>query len=215
MKLDPEAGIEGPGHHPFAMNLKDSGICKPAHQSLTHPRRIGAGLGGEQQRFGHRLDCKRHDDLIGNFRGLPVAGFADQGDVLPINSRTGFTRSKAAWAPPTMMESVAFRAPTSPPETGASSHSQPFWAKRLANFFVAIGLIELMSMRILAGLKPSAMPLGPNTTASDIRRIGTIVMTASERSATSRGDPQGMAPASIRSDGGCPGCRCGADNRPG
>ncbi len=103
-----------------------------------------------------------------------------------------------------MMESVAFRAPTSPPETGASSQSQPFSANRLANFFVAIGLIELMSMRILPGLKPSAMPSAPNTTASTSGVSGTMVMTASQRSATSRGEPQAMAPASISSAGGVP-----------
>ena len=74
VKLDPEAGIEGPLDHPLAMDLKNPGAGEPAHQRLTHPRRIGAGLGCEQQRLGHRLDCERHDDLIGDFRGLPVAG---------------------------------------------------------------------------------------------------------------------------------------------
>ena len=39
---------------------------------------------------------------------------------LPISSNSGFTRAKTASSPPAMMDSVALRAPTSPPETGAS-----------------------------------------------------------------------------------------------
>jgi len=39
---------------------------------------------------------------------------------LPINSNSGLTRANAASGPPTMMDNVAFFAPTSPPETGAS-----------------------------------------------------------------------------------------------
>ena len=40
---------------------------------------------------------------------------------LPINSNSGFTLAKAASEAPTMMVSAAFFAPTSPPETGAST----------------------------------------------------------------------------------------------
>ena len=39
---------------------------------------------------------------------------------LPISSNSGLTLSNAASVPPTMIDSVAFFAPTSPPETGAS-----------------------------------------------------------------------------------------------
>ena len=45
--------------------------------------------------------------------------------VLPSASRSGRTRSTVAASPPTMIESVAARAPTSPPETGASSAATP------------------------------------------------------------------------------------------
>src|SRR3954454_1274961 len=81
VKLDPEARIEGPGDHPLAMNLKNPGTCDPADQRLSHSRWIGAGLGGEQQRFRDSLYGKRYDDLIGNFGRLAVAEAADQGDV--------------------------------------------------------------------------------------------------------------------------------------
>ncbi len=39
---------------------------------------------------------------------------------LPIFSNSGFTVSKAASGPPTMMVREAALAPTSPPDTGAS-----------------------------------------------------------------------------------------------
>ncbi len=39
---------------------------------------------------------------------------------LPISSNSGLTRSNTASSPPTMMDKAALRAPTSPPETGAS-----------------------------------------------------------------------------------------------
>ena len=39
----------------------------------------------------------------------------------PISSNSGLTRANAASVPPHMMESVAFLAPTSPPDTGAST----------------------------------------------------------------------------------------------
>ena len=45
---------------------------------------------------------------------------------LPIAWNSGITRSTASLSPPTMMESVAFLAPTSPPDTGASMADTPF-----------------------------------------------------------------------------------------
>jgi hypothetical protein len=39
---------------------------------------------------------------------------------LPISSKKGFTFSKPASEPPTMMVRLAAFAPTSPPDTGAS-----------------------------------------------------------------------------------------------
>ena len=45
--------------------------------------------------------------------------------VLPMHANSGRTRSKAAASPPTMIDSRASRAPTSPPETGASRLATP------------------------------------------------------------------------------------------
>ena len=81
VQLDAEPRIEAALHHPLAMHLQDARTGEPAHQGLTHAGRIGAGLGGEQQRLAHRLDGQRHDDLVGDLGGLAVAVAADQGDV--------------------------------------------------------------------------------------------------------------------------------------
>ncbi len=52
----PEARIEIALHHALAMHFQDAGSRKATHQRLAHLGRIGAGLGGEQQRLAHRLD---------------------------------------------------------------------------------------------------------------------------------------------------------------
>ena len=82
VKFDPEAGRERAFDHALAVHLEDSRGREAAHQRLAHAGGIGAGLGGEQQRFGDRLDVEGDDDLIGDLGGLPVAVAADQRDVL-------------------------------------------------------------------------------------------------------------------------------------
>ncbi len=66
-------GIEGALDHALAMHLEDARAGEAAHQRLAHLGRVGAGLGREHQRLGHRLDVQRHDDLVGDLGGLPVA----------------------------------------------------------------------------------------------------------------------------------------------
>ena len=71
-----------------------------------------------------------------------------------------------------MMVSAAFFAPTSPPDTGASTYSQPSSLMRFANFLVSIGEIELMSTTILPLVRPSATPFGAEQHFLDVRRVG-------------------------------------------
>ena len=59
---------------------------------------------------------------------------------LPIAWKSGITRSTASVSPPTMIESVALRAPTSPPDTGASIGGCPFGLRRLVNLAREAGL---------------------------------------------------------------------------
>ena len=105
---------------------------------------------------------------------------------LPISSNNGKTFSNVFAGPPTMIDRVALRAPTSPPETGASRYSQPSALIFCANTFVAIGEMELMSTTTWPWLRPAATPFSANNTASTSGVSGTIVMTMSARSATPR-----------------------------
>ncbi len=106
--------------HPFAMHFQDPRRRKTAHQCRANLLRIHTGLGRQQQRLANRLDGGRDDHLVGELADLTRADVADERDILPIMSKSGFTRSKAACEPPTMIVSDAAFAPTSPPETGAS-----------------------------------------------------------------------------------------------
>ena len=98
-----------------------------------------------------------------------------------------------------MIDRVAFWAPTWPPDTGASSISTPMALSFLANSFVAIGEIELMSTTIEPGLIPSATPFLPNSTASTSGVSGTMRKTIPAFPATSFDEPQAIAPCCFSS----------------
>ena len=72
---------------------------------------------------------------------------------------------------------------------------------RAAKSRVAAGEIELMSTTSLPLPRPSATPSGPKSTSSTSGVSGTMVMTMSDLSATSRGLAQAVPPASIRAAG--------------
>ena len=68
-----------------------------------------------------------------------------------------------------MIDSVPAFAPTSPPETGASSIATSFDARRSANERVAIGSIVLMSIRRMAAAPP---PPDAEQHELDVGRVG-------------------------------------------
>ena len=76
----------------------------------------------------------------------------------------------------------------SPPLTGASRNSTPFAAQAAPTFCDTIGLMELMSTRMVPGFAPSSTPPGPSTACSTSGPSGSIVITISERAATSPHD---------------------------
>src|SRR5690242_15096495 len=115
--------------------------------------------------------------------------------VLPSASNSGRARSTSAASPPTMIERRASIAPSSPPDTGASSVAKPFAFARSAKSRLAAGEMLLMSTTSNPGWAPSAMPSGPKVTASTSGAFVTIVTTMSERSATSRGVLLTVAPS--------------------
>ena len=115
---------------------------------------------------------------------------------LPMQASTGLTLSKAAASPPTMMVSPPLIAPTSPPDTGASSIVRPFSAIRAAIAWAAAGAMVLMSTKISPGFAPSATPPAPSATCSTSAASETIENTTSQPAATSAALPAPLAPAS-------------------
>ncbi|OIQ82618.1 hypothetical protein GALL_355820 [mine drainage metagenome] len=81
MQIDAEARIEGALDHALAVHFEHARRREAAHQRGAHPFRVGSGAAGEQQRFGHRFDVQRDDDLVGDLGRLPGAAGADQRDV--------------------------------------------------------------------------------------------------------------------------------------
>ena len=72
-------GLKVPLDHALPMQFQDAGGGEAAHQRLAHLGRIGAGLAGEDQCLGHRLDRQGDDDLVGDLGGLPGAVIARPG----------------------------------------------------------------------------------------------------------------------------------------
>ena len=86
--------------------------------------------------------------------------------VRPIAVRTGRARSTSAASPPTKIVSVAFLAPSLPPETGASTIARSRSARRSAKSQLPDGAMVEQSTMSVPGRAPSATPSGPNRTAS-------------------------------------------------
>ena len=101
-----------------------------------------------------------------------------------MHSNTGRTRANAAASPPTMIDSAALIAPTSPPLTGASSIVPPLAVTADARRSVATGEMLLMSTTI-APLQTAQHAVRPREHELDVGVSGSIVMTMSERRATS------------------------------
>ena len=72
----------------------------------------------------------------------------------PKISKIGLLLSKEEEFPPTMIANVPSIAPGSPPETGASINSTPFFSHSLAIFCDTSGEIELMSIIKLPLVEP-------------------------------------------------------------
>src|SRR5581483_7260535 len=114
--------------------------------------------------------------------------------VLPSVCQTGASASTISGSPPIMIERRASRAPTSPPETGASTA----WAER-ARAAAAIsrascGSLVDMSTKIWAGRAAASAPSSPSSVARTSAGKPTMVKTTSEAAATARGESAHAAP---------------------
>jgi len=76
----------------------------------------------------------------------------------PMARKTGVARCKGSASPPTMIASVAARAPLTPPLTGASRKWTPRALARGSIFFGVDGSTLLRSIRIVPGLARSTSP---------------------------------------------------------
>ncbi len=119
--------------------------------------------------------------------------------VEPMAASTGRARSTSPASPPTKMVSVAFLAPSEPPETGASTMPIPRSRRRAANAVVADGEIVEQSTSRPPAASPSATPSGPNTTASTSGVSETQVTTMSAARAASDGEAASVPPSASRS----------------
>src|ERR1035437_7378046 len=120
--------------------------------------------------------------------------------VLPTASKTGLARATSGSAPPTNIVRVPRRAPSDPPETGASTRPTPCSASRRPKSRVASGEIVEQSMTRLPSSAPSAPPPGPKRTASTSGVSDTQTMTTSETAATPDGEAASCAPAFTRAE---------------
>ena len=85
--------------------------------------------------------------------------------VLPTTSRIGLAAAKSASVAPTMMDSVAFIAPGSPPDTGASMMRRPRSTAVLASSAVTSGRMEEKSITRVSGWALAKTPSSGSRTA--------------------------------------------------
>ncbi len=202
VQRDPEARLEVPVHHALAMDLEDAGGREAAHQRLTHARRVGSGLGGEEQRLADRLDGQGYDDLVRDLGGLPVAVAADERDGLahPFEQRLRGLEG-AFRATHHDREGRGLGPHLSARHGGVEVVAAVRRLTRPRKSLVAIGEIELMSTTILPGTRLWATPPAPKRTVSTSPVSGSMVMTMSALPATSPALPQGRAPSRTRMSG--------------
>src|SRR5918994_993697 len=99
VQLDAEARIEGALDHALAVQLEDARAGEAAHERLAHLGRVRPRLGGEEQRFADGLDGQRHNDLVGDLRGLAITVAADESDVLAHELEQGLHLFEGALGP--------------------------------------------------------------------------------------------------------------------
>jgi len=92
--------------------------------------------------------------LLSAFIACPAPSGPQWKIFLPIFSSTGCTCFSTDASPPTMMASVASFAPTTEPDTGASSSSTCFLRSSFSSSRVEPGSAELMSITTAPACRP-------------------------------------------------------------
>ena len=119
--------------------------------------------------------------------------------VVPIASKHGRTASNTSAGPPTMIDSDPLRAPTSPPDTGASSECTPRAAATSAISTAKEGSLVVMSTRTDARPGTAEGPASPSSTSRTSLGKPTMENTTSLAAATSSGVSAHRAPCASSS----------------
>src|SRR6478735_11085868 len=117
--------------------------------------------------------------------------------VFPTGAKISAAASKSAASPPTMMDSAAFFAPASPPETGASRMRNPRSFASFASSAVTSGRIEEKSMIRVPGLALSNTPPSPASTSRTWGESGTMTATTSASRTASAIEVAPLPPTAI------------------
>ena len=193
--------------HPAAPVGEDPALGRAAAERLDDLLDIEPGLDGEDDPLGDAEVRAGQDHLVDRLDRLTGADRADVGDrPAQSASRTGRARSTSASSPPTKIVSVAFLAPSLPPETGASTIDRPRSLSRAAKSQLPDGaIVEQSTMRVPARAPPTT-PSGPNRTASTSGVSETQITTISA-SATAAAGVSAISTPRSASSGARPGVR--------
>ena len=172
------------------MDVQDLGIAEAAEQRAPQRRGIGAAALGKMQCLGDSHHGAADDDLIGELGHLARADRSDAGgategrkDRREVLDRVLGTAGQ--------MASVPSRAPTSPPDTGASTYRMPLasryfaWARH-----VSTGM-ELITTKLESGRRASAGTApawsGLKSTASTTSPVLSMTMATSHSAIAAAG----------------------------
>ena len=124
--------------HPAAAVREDPALSRSPAERADDLLDVEAGLHREDDALGDAEVRPGEDHLVDGLDRLAGADRADVGDRRAERRRTGRARSTSAASPPTKIESVAFWAPSLPPDTGRVDHRDAaFAASRAAKSRVA------------------------------------------------------------------------------
>ena len=176
---------------------------------------VEPGLDREDDPLGDAEVGAGQDHLVDGLDRLAGTDRADVGDRPAEALRTGRARSTSAASPPTKIVSVAFRAPSLPPETGASTIGRSCSASRAAKSQLPDGAIVEQSMMRVPGRAPPTTPSWPNRTAST-SGVSETQMTTISASATASAGSVGHGHAEVGELGAAAGRPVpGGDREPG
>ena len=152
--------------------IKDNGA---RHMSGDTPLSASGPRLHAPQRLGRRSNASLRTSLsqaaiapstaaIRVFLAAPSRACTDDPGIMVVDASVRIGIGWQVWGSPAMIVRLAALAPTSPPETGASSRAPAY--RSGGKSFVAIGDIELISTTTTPGETPAATPSLPNKAAS-------------------------------------------------